>query len=112
MGSVYIQSVLRADCLSNHLIMIRLCVLLGLCAAVASAQYYPSSYEPSYRQHYSYEPSYRQPYSYDPYYPRQSYSYAPAYYPRQSYSYEPSYYPRQSYSYYPRHPYSYEPAYY
>merc|ERR1712033_147047 len=95
----------------SSLIMIRLCVILGLCAALASAQYYPSSYEPYPRQHYSYHP---QPpvYSSAPSYPRDQYSYQPSY-PRDQYSYQPSY-TRYPYSYQPsytRYPYSYQPSY-
>merc|ERR1711971_153256 len=107
------------------LIMIRLCVFIGLCAVLASAQHYPyvasSSYQPVHypRQQYSYYPQPpvyypRQEYSYQPQppvyyqpsYPRQGYRYAvyqpqpaPAYYPT-------SYEPRQGYSseYRPRRP--------
>merc|ERR1712168_1067009 len=114
------------------LIMIRLCVFIGLCAVLASAQHYPyvasSSYQPVYypRQQYSYYPQPpvyhpRQQYSYYPqppvHYPRQQYSHypqPPVYYPRQQYSYQPQppvYYPRQQYSYQPQPPVSYQPPY-
>merc|ERR1739845_241381 len=93
-----------ADCISHHLIMTRLLVFLGLCAAVASAQYYEPLVHRTHYSDYVYQPAPyypRQHYSYDPYYPRQEYSY----YPRQEYSY----YPRQEYSYYPHQQYSYHP---
>merc|ERR1712168_1406577 len=86
------------------LIMIRLCVFIGLCAVLASAQHYPyvasSSYQPVY---YPYQ---RQEYSYCPQ--------PPVYYPRQEYSYQPQppvYYPRQQYSYQPQPPVYYQPSY-
>merc|ERR1711971_1238464 len=69
------------------LIMIRLCVFIGLCAVLASAQHYPyvasSSYQPVH-------------------YPRQQYSYYPQ---------PPVYYPRQEYSYQPQPPVYYQPSY-
>merc|ERR1711971_1316835 len=88
------------------LIMIRLCVFLGLCAVLASAQH-TSSYYP-YVASSSYQPVY---------YPRQQYSYypqPPVYYPRQQYSYQlqpPVYYPRHQYSYQPQPPVYYQPSY-
>merc|ERR1712183_790358 len=107
------------------LIMIRLCVFLGLCAVLASAQHHTTSSYYPYVASSSYQPVYypyqRQEYSYYPqppvHYPRQQYSYypqPPVYYPRQQYSYQPQppvYYPRQQYSYQPQPPVYYQPSY-